>query len=500
MPWAERFGVALPQHSRNFGVSRPKDLRMDRCARIASLVAVCCFWQSPLMQLRRDAAALSIQVGRRYRNQRNPLTSTARSTKRRGAPRRKSASSCSASPTTGQAPTERTEVMLLRDENNLYVGVYAYDAEPDRVVGHADDARCVARGRRSHRDPARHVPRSAQRVLLRDESGGRAGRRPGVRERAAQHRLGRHLARAHDHARTTDGLRSSRFRSRASAFQPGRTCGDSTSRARSPASSKTIAGRARGSTRSSFKCPKPARSRISPGSRRASGSICARFSPAGWLHFGGGGQDDFTGKPGLDLFYSITPSLRLTATFNTDFGETEVDARQINLTRFSLLFPEKRAFFLEGAGVFSFASTGPETPGGIPGTGADRLSVLQPSDWLDRRPRSSARRRRQADRHRGANRNWRAGASARGSCARQRRAIADDEEFFVGRVKRNLFEQSYVGAIFTSGNPSPGSSGETYGADVRLATSRFPRAGQRNFVVDGFGVRGENRRRRNSHR
>ena len=46
-------------------------------------------------------------------------------------------------------------------------------------------------------------------------------------------------------------------------------------------------------------------------------------------------------------------------------------ARRINLTRFSLLFPEKRAFFLEGAGVFSFASTGPETPGGIPGTGAD---------------------------------------------------------------------------------------------------------------------------------
>src|SRR5207249_6703261 len=54
-----------------------------------------------------------------------------------------------------------------------------------------------------------------------------------------------------------------------------------------------------------------------------------------------------------------------------DFGETEVDARQINLTRFSVLFPEKRAFFLEGAGVFSFASTGPDVPGGIPTTGAD---------------------------------------------------------------------------------------------------------------------------------
>ena len=95
------------------------------------------------------------------------------------------------------------------------------------------------------------------------------------------------------------------------------------------------------------------------------------FLAGKWLHLEGSGDDDFSGKPGLDIFYSITPSLRLTATINTDFGETEVDARQINLTRFSLLFPEKRAFFLEGAGVFSFASTGPETPGGIPGTGAD---------------------------------------------------------------------------------------------------------------------------------
>ena len=55
-----------------------------------------------------------------------------------------------------------------------------------------------------------------------------------------------------------------------------------------------------------------------------------------------------SGKPGLDVFYNITPSLKLTATFNTDFGETEVDARQINLSRFSVLFPEKRSFFLRG--------------------------------------------------------------------------------------------------------------------------------------------------------
>ena len=91
-----------------------------------------------------------------------------------------------------------------------------------------------------------------------------------------------------------------------------------------------------------------------------------------WLHTGSNGEDTVTGKPGLDLFYNITPSLKLTATANTDFGETEVDARQINLTRVSIFFPEKRSFFLQDAGIFSFATTGVDSPGGIPGTGAEQ--------------------------------------------------------------------------------------------------------------------------------
>ena len=90
-----------------------------------------------------------------------------------------------------------------------------------------------------------------------------------------------------------------------------------------------------------------------------------------WLHHGANGDDTVIGKPGLDLFYNITPSLKLSVTANTDFGETEVDARQINLTRFSIFFPEKRSFFLQDAGVFNFATTGIDPPGGIPGTGAE---------------------------------------------------------------------------------------------------------------------------------
>ena len=58
--------------------------------------------------------------------------------------------------------------------------------------------------------------------------------------------------------------------------------------------------------------------------------------------------------PSLDVFYKITPSLTGALTINTDFSATEVDDRQVNLTRFGLFFPEKRDFFLQDADIFEF--------------------------------------------------------------------------------------------------------------------------------------------------
>ncbi|MCH7564504.1 MAG: carbohydrate binding family 9 domain-containing protein [Gemmatimonadetes bacterium] len=60
---------------------------------------------------------------------------------------------------------------------------------------------------------------------------------------------------------------------------------------------------------------------------------------------------------GIDFKYSLTPSLTLDATLNTDFAEVEVDEQQINLDRFTLFFPEKRPFFLENAGLFSVGAS-----------------------------------------------------------------------------------------------------------------------------------------------
>lgn len=64
--------------------------------------------------------------------------------------------------------------------------------------------------------------------------------------------------------------------------------------------------------------------------------------------------NDVTGDAGVDLKYGLTRGLTADVTINTDFAQVEVDEEQVNLTRFSLFFPEKRDFFLEGQGVFTF--------------------------------------------------------------------------------------------------------------------------------------------------
>ena len=65
---------------------------------------------------------------------------------------------------------------------------------------------------------------------------------------------------------------------------------------------------------------------------------------------------DYDSEVGFDIKYSVTPSLTLDATYNTDFAQVEVDEVVVNLDRFSVFLPEKRPFFLENAGLFSVGS------------------------------------------------------------------------------------------------------------------------------------------------
>jgi hypothetical protein len=83
-------------------------------------------------------------------------------------------------------------------------------------------------------------------------------------------------------------------------------------------------------------------------------------------------SNELSGEVGLDVKYAITQNLTLDLTVNTDFAQVEVDEQQVNLTRFSLSFPEKRDFFLEGRGTFTFATQGFGGAGG--GGGGHRAS------------------------------------------------------------------------------------------------------------------------------
>ncbi len=72
---------------------------------------------------------------------------------------------------------------------------------------------------------------------------------------------------------------------------------------------------------------------------------------------------------GLDMKYGVTSNLTLDLTLNTDFAQVEADQEEVNLTRFSLFFPERREFFLEGSGLFAFGA-------GIGDFGPPPLSVF----------------------------------------------------------------------------------------------------------------------------
>lgn len=65
---------------------------------------------------------------------------------------------------------------------------------------------------------------------------------------------------------------------------------------------------------------------------------------------------------GADIKYALMSNLNLDLTINTDFAEVEIDDARVNLTRFSLFFPERRQFFLEREGIFDYGVSGPDRP------------------------------------------------------------------------------------------------------------------------------------------
>lgn len=164
---------------------------------------------------------------------------------------------------------------------------------------------------------------------------------------------------------------------------------------------------------------------------------------------------------GVDVKYSLTSSMTLDATYRTDFAQVEVDQQQVNLTRFNLFFPEKRDFFIENAGTFNFGSTG----GGTTSSGSANLLPffsrrIGLSDAGTPIPIIGGTRvTGQVHRY------------DVGFLAMKTDALGSTpaNNYVVGRVKRNLFRNSWIGSLVTSRDSIlPGDYNRVYGADAHF--------------------------------
>ncbi|MGI9259434.1 MAG: DUF5916 domain-containing protein, partial [Gammaproteobacteria bacterium] len=163
-------------------------------------------------------------------------------------------------------------------------------------------------------------------------------------------------------------------------------------------------------------------------------------------------------EPVLDVFYNFTPSLTGVLTLNTDFSATEVDDRQVNLTRFNLFFPEKRDFFLRDVDIFSF--------GGLERNG---LPFNSRRIGLDSRGQP-------VDLEVGAKLTGRVGRFNVGVLGVQEEAHEDvvAKNLFVGRVAANVLRESSVGLIMTDGDPNSNEDNSLVGLDFRYRNSNLP--------------------------
>lgn len=178
---------------------------------------------------------------------------------------------------------------------------------------------------------------------------------------------------------------------------------------------------------------------------------------------------------GFDVNYSITPRLRASVTVNTDFAEAEVDRRQVNLSRFPIMFPEQRDFFLEGSNIYEFAPGSRVYPFFSRKIGLDQGQPV-PINF---------------------------GARLLGNTGPYNLALLqvntgstdnlESENFSVARIKRNLGSESTFGVLYT--RRSAMSDGEpatdfqdrhTLGADLELGTSSF--MGDKNLQFQLFYI------------
>ena len=159
---------------------------------------------------------------------------------------------------------------------------------------------------------------------------------------------------------------------------------------------------------------------------------------------------------GGEVKYGLTQNLSADFTYNTDFAQVEADEQQVNLTRFSLFFPEKREFFLENSGIFSF---GGSTGGNVPVMFYSRRIGLNGSSVV---PLDA-----------GGRLTGRVGKMTVGAVSLRTSELGATPAttFSALRLKRNLLRRSNLGLIYTgrSTTQAGGTGNDAYGADASFS-------------------------------
>ena len=176
-------------------------------------------------------------------------------------------------------------------------------------------------------------------------------------------------------------------------------------------------------------------------------------------------------EPSLDMAYKLTPSLNALLTINTDFSATEVDDRQVNLTRFGLFFPEKHDFFLRDADIFEFGRIG------VQGTSFGIMRPLRENGrpFFSRKIGLSGNGQL-VDLDYGGKVSGRAGPVELGalSIRQDQFGAVDAQTLSVVRAKTSVLSESSVGFVATSGNPSSNVDNSLAGVDFSYRNTRLP--------------------------
>ncbi len=393
-------------------------------------------------------------------------------------------------PQPNQDPTEKTELRVLYDDANLYIGILCYDSEPSRIAANslAHDS-----GGQQEFWGFGHVPhtlsddtlkvlldpfqdkRTAYIFFVNPRGGWSEGLTSGGQASLNWDGIWEPKSRILDNGWSAE----LRIPFKTISFKPGLAVWGINVERYIARKQETI--RLSGTTRdSNFNNPMEAAQLDGIGGIKQGLGITFRPYGLASVQKTSANPESYDWNPdaGFDIYKSFTPNLVGVVSCNMDFAETEVDERRINLTRFPLFFPEKRMFFLEGSETFSFSSS---------------ISFIP---FFSRR----------IGLYEGKQVPVIFGTKLYGKIGKTNLAFLDVQtgkfeslastNLLAARMTQDIFSESKVGWIFTNGSPT-GERNSLAGVDFNYSTSRF--TGNKNLMLAAWMAYNWNEKKEGRH-